>query len=195
MEVSVGALSTVGGTWRTQAGGRIDRYLRPEITMYPGFSGGPLVLAGGRFAGLNTSGLLHHADTTIPAETLQRTVETIVTHGRIPRGYLGVGVQPVRIASAQSGAAGTEVGLMVMSVEENSPAESAGLRQGDILVALGDQTTASVSDLRVALSSIDASGAVSLRVIRSNELLDLTANVELRSPSCRPRSTVRSASN
>ncbi len=166
--------------WRTQAGGRLDHYLRPEITMYPGFSGGPLVLAAGRFAGLNTSGLLHHADTTIPAATLTRAVETLLTHGRIPRGYLGVGVQPVRIASAQAEAVGTEVGLMIMSVEENSPAESAGLRQGDILVALGDDSIASVSDLRVALSSIDAGGTVAVRVIRANELLELTANVELR---------------
>ena len=180
VEVSVGSLSAVGGPWRTREGGRLDTYLRPEITMYPGFSGGPLVVAGSKFAGLNTSGLLHHADTTICAQTLKRIVETLVTHGRIPRGYLGVGVQPVRISAAQAGAAGSETGLMVMSVEENSPAESAGVRQGDILVALGEYTTAAVGDLRQALSSTDAEGVVNLRVIRSNEIVELPAKLELR---------------
>lgn len=180
VEVSVGTLSAVGGPWRTGAGGRLDNYLRPEITMYPGFSGGPLVATGGKFAGLNTSGLLHHTDTTICAETLKRTVETIVEHGRIPRGFLGVGVQPVRIAASQVDAAGSEIGLMIMSVEEDSPAESAGIRQGDILVMLDEHIIASVGDLRLALSAIDVDGSVTLRVIRSNEVLELTAPVQLR---------------
>jgi len=180
VEVSLGSLSAVGGAWRTREGGRLDTYLRPEITMFPGFSGGPLIVAGSKFAGLNTSGLLHHADTTICAQTLKRTVETLIAHGRIPRGYLGVGVQPVRIAASQSEAAGSEIGLMVMSVEENSPAESAGVHQGDILVTLGDHTIASVGDLRLALSATDADGEVNLRVIRSNEVIELPAKLELR---------------
>jgi S1-C subfamily serine protease len=180
VEVSVGALSAIGGAWRTQGGGRIDAYMRPEITMYPGFSGGPLVLVNGQFAGLNTSGLLHHSDATIPTETLRRTVEALVAHGRIPRGYLGVGVQPVRISAKHAESLPSEVGLMIMSVEENSPAEAAGVRQGDILVSLGDDVTASVSDLRVALSSIDADSTVTLRIIRGDDVAELAATVEPR---------------
>lgn len=180
VEVSVGTLSAVGGAWRTHGGGRIDRYMRSEVTMFPGFSGGPLVLASGHFAGLNTSGLAHHSDTTLPAETVKRTVETIVTHGRIPRGYLGIGVQPVRISTAQADRADTDVGLMVMSVEEGSPAAGAGIRQGDILFALGDQVINSVADLRMALSAVDSSGQVTVRLVRGEDVIDLPADIELR---------------
>ena len=95
---SVGVVSALGGPWRTWRGGQIDQLVRPDLTLYPGFSGGPLVDAQGRVVGLNTSGLSRSMGLAIPASTVNRVVDQLLTKGRIARGYLGVGMQPVASA-------------------------------------------------------------------------------------------------
>src|SRR5512135_2124597 len=94
---TLGVVSALGESWRTPAGGRLDRYVQTDVVMYPGFSGGPLVDAGGQFVGLNTSALMRGISLTIPAPTLQQVVQTLLTKGKVSRGYLGVGAQPVRL--------------------------------------------------------------------------------------------------
>lgn len=180
VQTSMGTVSAAGDAWRTRTGGRVDRYIRPDVTMYPGFSGGALVSANGAFVGLNTSALLRDSSVTIPSTTLKRTVDTILMHGRVPRGYLGIGVQPVRLSTALVDTAGTEVGLMIMSVEQGGPAESAGVRQGDILIAVNNGAITSIADLRAALSLQEPNSQAILRIVRSNEILDVAADVELR---------------
>src|SRR5512147_2821383 len=97
VQATLGVISALGETWRTPAGGEIDRYLQTDVVMYPGFSGGPLVGAGGEFLGLNTSGLLRGISVAIPAATIKRIGEQLLAHGKVRRGYLGVGAQPVRL--------------------------------------------------------------------------------------------------
>jgi S1-C subfamily serine protease len=145
--------------------------------MYPGFSGGPLLAADGSFAGLNSSALVHGISVALPAPTIARVVDTLVTHGRVPRGYLGIGIQPVRLAEALQGRAGQETGLMVMSVEASSPAEQAGLIQGDILVKLDGQALRQVDDLQSLLGSTPVGKAVPARVARGGDLQDLTVTI------------------
>ncbi len=177
VQATLGVISALGSSWRTSAGADIEHYLQTDVAMYPGFSGGPLLAADGSFAGLNSSSLVHGISVALPAPTLARVVETLVTHGRVPRGYLGIGIQPVRLAAALQERASQETGLMVMSIEANSPAEQAGLTQGDILVTLGNQALRQVDDLQSLLSSTPVGKALPARVARGGDLQEVTVTI------------------
>lgn len=167
LQATLGVVSALGKAWRTGAGGEIDRYLQTDVVMYPGFSGGPLVTMDGRFAGLNTSALVRGASVTLPAATVRRVVETLLAHGRMPRGYLGVGLQPVRLDSTLQAALGQQTGLMLMSVEADSPAAQGGLLQGDVLVTLDGVAIRQLDDLQAALTSERAGKTVTVRLVRA----------------------------
>ena len=94
---SLGVVSAVGGTWRTWRGGAIEGVIRSDVTLYPGFSGGPLISAAGEVIGLNTSILARGLAVTIPTPVIQRVVEALSSGTGTKRGYLGVATQPVRI--------------------------------------------------------------------------------------------------
>ena len=172
-----GVLSALGGSWRTPAGGQLDRYVQTDVVMYPGFSGGPLVDSGGQFIGLNTSGLLRGISMTLPATNLRQVTETLLAHGRVRRGYLGVGVQPVRLPPALAQPAGQETGLLLVSVEEGSPAERGGLLLGDTIVALDGQPTRHMDDLVGLLGGDRVGKAVQVRVVRGGQMHDAQVTV------------------
>jgi S1-C subfamily serine protease len=169
-------VTALGDRFRTPAGGEVDRYLQSDIVMYPGFSGGPLVAADGRLAGVNSSALARGASLTIPSATVRRVVETVLAHGHMPRGYLGVGVQPVRLDPALHETLGQQSGLMLMSVETDGPAAQAGLKQGDVLVSAGEVALRQMDDLQSFLAGA-AGQQVNLRYVRAGALHDVTAQV------------------
>lgn len=138
IEASLGTVSAIGGPVQTGRGGMLERYYRTDSISYPGFSGGPLVAADGTILGLNTSGLSNGTAITIPADIVWNTAEIIAAHGRIKRGYLGIRSQAVDIPGASQEALKRKqpTGLLIMSVEKNSPASQGGLMVGDILVAV-----------------------------------------------------------
>lgn len=177
VQATLGVISALGGSWRTGAGAEIDRYVQTDVAMYPGFSGGPLLTATGAFAGINSSALLRGISVTVPGSTIASGIDTLLTHGRVPRGYLGIGVQPVRLADAIHAELNQETGLMVMSVEADSPAASAGLLQGDILVAYDDKSLRHVDDLQSQLGAAPASQAATLKLVRSGELSDVAVTI------------------
>src|SRR5262249_36369834 len=84
------------GPWRTWRGGELDQFVRPDLTMYPGFSGGPLLNSQGDFVGLNTTGL-HRSGITIPAATVMRVAGELLEKGRVERPYLGLAMQGVTL--------------------------------------------------------------------------------------------------
>lgn len=177
IQATVGIASALGGQWRTPSGGEIDHYLQTDVVMYPGFSGGPLVTADGRFAGVNTSALMRGVSLAIPSTTIRKVVETLVTHGHMPRGYLGIGIQPVRLADTLQQLVGQETGLMVMSVESDSPATQAGIVQGDVLVKLDSTPVRHVDELQVLLSGERVGKAVEAQVIRGGQLQTLSMTI------------------
>jgi S1-C subfamily serine protease len=176
-QATLGIVSALGGNWRTGAGGEIDHYLQTDVVMYPGFSGGPLVNANGQVAGINSSALARGVSVAVPAATVKRIVDTLSMHGKMPRGYLGVGIQPVRLADGLQQSVGQETGLMVMSVEAGSPAANAGLMQGDVLVTFDGQPVHGLDELQ-ALLGIDRAGkSVPARIVRSGQVQTVEVTV------------------
>lgn len=166
VQTTLGVISALNGSWRTPGGGQIERYVRTDVVMYPGFSGGPLAGAGGQVIGLNTSALLRGESIAVPGETVRRVAATLLEHGRMPRGYLGVGLQPVRLAPALHEQLGQETGLMIMSVEAGAPAAEAGIVQGDILVALDGQAVRHIDGLQALLGGERVGKQVEARLVR-----------------------------
>ena len=164
-------------SWHTPAGGRVDQYLQTDVVMYPGFSGGPLVDAAGQFVGLNTSALLRGISMTVPATTLHRVVENLLAHGRIRRGYLGIGTQPVRLPSALAQQLSQETGLMLVSVEPDSPAGSHGLLLGDTLVSLDGEQVRNVDELLALLGDERINKEASVIMVRSGQIQETTITV------------------
>lgn len=165
---SFGAISAVGGAWRTWSGGQIDKFVRPDLTMYPGFSGGGLVDAHGHIIGINTSGLTRNMALTIPVTTVNRVVDQILTRGRVTRGYLGLGLQRVKLpdALAQTMDLSDSSGLIVVSVESGGPGDSAGVLVGDIVVTLDGRQAKSTEDVQAHLDPERVGKSITIRLIR-----------------------------
>ena len=166
VQATLGIISALGDSWRTPAGGSIDRYLQTDVVMYPGFSGGPLVGAAGSVLGLNTSALLRGVSIAVPAPTIQHVVETVLAHGRVRRGYLGVGAQPVRLPDTLAAQVGQETGLLLVTVEPDSPAEHGGLLLGDTIVGLDGERVEHMDDLLALLSDDRVGTAVPVQIVR-----------------------------
>ncbi len=170
---SLGSVYGLDGEWRTPAGGQVDRFVQTDVTMYPGFSGGPLVATDGKLIGVNTSGLLRRMDVVVPAVTVGRVVATLLAHGRMRRGYLGIGAQPVRLPAALAQSLGQEIALLVISVEADSPADRNGLLLGDVIAGIGGQPINEMDDLLNALSGDRIGTSIVVRVVRGGVVKEI----------------------
>ena len=168
---SLGVVSAIGGEWRTWHGGTIDRFVRLDVSIYDGFSGGPLIDAGGRVLGLNTSGLSRGAALAIPAETVNRVVDQLLKSGRVARGYLGLGMQAVRLPAAlvERLQMPNDIGLMVVSAEPGGPGDRAGILIGDVLIAVGDTPVSDPAELLAFLGGDQIGKPVTAKLIRAGE--------------------------
>ena len=177
VQATLGIVSALGDSWRTRAGGHIDRYLQTDVVMYPGFSGGPLVDSGGRALGLNSSRLLRGATTAVPAPTIRRTVEALLKHGRVRRGYLGIGAQIARLPEDQAKKLDQETGLLLVSVESDSPAHRAGLVLGDTIISMDGHPVRHLDDLVAALGVDSVGKSLKTKILRGGVAQDLTVTV------------------
>lgn len=163
--VRLGIVSQLGEAWHTPRGGRIERYVETDLTPEPGFSGGLGFDAHGRALGMSSAALLRGVPLLLEKPTLDRIVGALLAHGRVRRGYLGVGTQAVRLAGV-----GPARGLLVSSVQPNSAAERAGLLLGDVLLALGGAPLGDAGALQAALE--DAEGHTrALELLRAGQKL------------------------
>lgn len=176
VQATLGVVSALGESWHTGAGGEIDRYLQTDVLMYPGFSGGPL-LVGQTFAGINSSALLRGASVTIPATTVRRVVEALLSHGRVKRGYLGISTQPVRLPASLADNLDQETALLVVNVETESPAGEAGLLMGDTIVTLDGAAVRHHDDLVALLSGDRVGRKVPVQLVRGGELRELNVTI------------------
>ena len=172
VQATLGIVSALGAAWRTAAGGEVSHYLQTDVVMYPGFSGGALAVADGAVAGVNTSALTRGTSVAVPTETVRRVVDALLAHGRVLRGYLGVGLQPVRLAQPLQDELDQETGLMIMSVEDDGPAAAAGLAQGDILVALDDAPVRHIDGLQALLTGDRVGKQVTAKLVRGGAVTE-----------------------
>ncbi|HJP85650.1 MAG TPA: S1C family serine protease [Gemmatimonadaceae bacterium] len=172
VSASFGIISAVGEGWRTWQGARIDRVLRLDLAVYDGFSGGPLVDAGGAVLAINNSALARGTPLALPAQAVDRVVDELLERGHVRRPFIGIAVQPVALSTAvakQHQLSG-DGGLLVISIADNSPAEKGGLLLGDVLLEAGGHRVARPDDLLDALSGTAHGAAVSLKVLRGGTL-------------------------
>ena len=174
---SLGVVSSVGGPMRTWRGPRLERYIQTDATPYPGFSGGPLADARGNVLGIMTTGLARGAALAIPADIAWRVAKTIEERGSLKRGYLGILSQPVQLPDGQRLGLAQRGGLLVVGVEDGSPADRSGLIIGDILATLDGQPVEDTEDLLVLLTGERVGREVPVKVIRGGELQELQVTV------------------
>jgi S1-C subfamily serine protease len=181
--VSFGAVSSIDGPRRSWQGSEIEGVIYADVTLYPGFSGGPLVDLSGKVVGLNSSQLTRQNSSALPVVTLRRVANALLTHGRVQRGYLGVGTQQTTLPPALAQKAGVtqQAGLMIVTVEPGSPAEKAGLLLGDLLLTLGGQPTTDGATLRAQLGADRLGQSLSAKILRGGEPLDISILIAERS--------------
>ena len=178
LSASMGVVSALSGAWRTWGGGQIDQFVRLDLTLYPGFSGGPLVDASGRVVGINTSGPRSMV-LTIPASTVNRVVDGLLEKGRIARGYLGLGMQPVHLPDTLKSTLNLprNSGVIVVNVEPNGPADKAGVLIGDVLLSLDGTPVSDTGDVQKTLGPDCVGKTLSVQVIRGGALAEVAIAV------------------
>jgi S1-C subfamily serine protease len=175
---SWGVISALGPRWRSWRGGDIDRLVRLDLVLYPGFSGGPLVDAAGRVVGLNTSGLARETRLALPVTMVTRVADELLQKGHVSRGYLGLGMQPVRLPEPLRAQLGLGDGaLIVVMVEPSGPAARAGVLLGDVLVALDGEPVGDLEDVQARLGSDRVGAEISAVVLRGGVRTELRITV------------------
>jgi S1-C subfamily serine protease len=156
---ALGAVSLVGGRWRSLRGGEIDARIELDVRLRHSHQGGLALNASGEAFGMAVEGARRVL--VIPAATIERVAGRLETHGRIARGYLGVGLQPVKLDDG--------VGAMVMSVDNTGPSAAAGIRQGDVIVGWNDEKLSGVRSLLRALGPDSVGSVVDVAIRRGGE--------------------------
>jgi S1-C subfamily serine protease len=168
----------VGPAWHSMAGGRIDALIRLD-TRLGADEGGPVLSLSGGLIGMSTSGPRRRT-IVIPAATLDRVIEPLLTEGHIPRGWLGIGLQPVMIPDSFRQSTGRDRGLMVVSLASGAPAETAGVLPGDIVLDIGDVPVGQPRALAAAMGADRIGQPVALRLLRAGTLHSVSVTIAAR---------------
>ncbi|GJD50086.1 Putative serine protease HtrA [Methylobacterium crusticola] len=166
---ALGLVALAGPAWRSMRGGEIDARIELDLALRRRAEGGLALDAAGQALGMTVFGPRRRV-LVIPGATVARVAEKLLAHGRIPRGYLGLGLQPVR---RDDGGAG----LMVMSVEPGGPGAAAGLRQGDVVAAIDGEPVAGLQALQRALGPGSVGTPVRLTLRRAGEAVEAALTI------------------
>jgi S1-C subfamily serine protease len=177
LKATFGTISAVSSSWRGWRGSEIEHLIQTNAPLYPGFSGGPLVDVDGRAVGMNSWVFGRGDGRAVAMDVAERVVASLKADGRIRRPYLGIGTQEVPLPEPVKAKAKQDSGLLIVAVEPQSPADKAGLMQGDTLVALNGTTTSSLEDLYTGLRKAKVGGTQTVRVVRAGELKELQVTV------------------
>jgi serine protease DegQ len=177
LQVTFGIVSGLSGSFRSWRGGQVEHLIQTTAELLPGFSGGPLVDANGRVIGINSWNFGRGISRAVPVETAERVAESLKTHGRIRRAYLGLGAQPVRLSQALASLTGQDSGLLIVTVEAGGPAQKAGLLQGDTIVTIDADPVRQLDELFGKLGALEVGSAHQLGVVRAGERKDIALTV------------------
>jgi S1-C subfamily serine protease len=185
--VTAGVVSALGRSLRSQSGRLIDDIIQTDTALNPGNSGGPLVNSRGEVIGVNTA-VIRPAQGiafAVAINTVKFVAGRLIRDGRIRRGYIGMAGQnvPLHRRLVRFHRLPVESGVLVVSVEPNSPAQRAGLREGDVIVAFDGQPTAAIDDLHRLLTEKQIGARLPLTIIRGTERQDIAiVSEESRAP-------------
>src|SRR5512135_1648626 len=176
--VTAGVVSALGRSLRTDSGRLVDNIIQTDAALNPGNSGGPLVNSRGEVIGVNTAMILPAQGLcfAIAVNTAKFVAGQLMQHGRVKRSFIGVGGQdtPLRRQLVRYHNLPIESGILVVSIEPRSPAQRAGLSEGDVIVGFGDQTIGSIDALHRLLTQEQVGQGAPLTILRRNDKLVLT---------------------
>jgi S1-C subfamily serine protease len=175
--VSTGVISALGRALRGQTGRLIENVIQTSVPLNPGNSGGPLVESRGRVIGINTAmiSMAQGISFAVPVDTAKWVVSEILTRGKVRRAYLGLSAQvrPIARRAQRYFELPKPTVVEVISVAAEGPAHRAGLREGDILIALNGQSVATVDDLHRLLAGTATGTGVTMTILRDQERREL----------------------
>lgn len=176
---TMGIISGVSGEWQTWRGGKLDQFVRLDVSVYPTSSGGAVVEAGGGIIGMVSAGLSRSSVIAVTLPTIERVAEILSTKGRVARGYLGIGLQSVAIPNAlkQQLNIQQDAGVIALSVEESGPAARAGMLVGDIVLSLGEHRITGPEALHAVLDGSSVNKQLPVGILRGGALVQLSVTV------------------
>jgi S1-C subfamily serine protease len=174
-----GVISNISGPSQTWRGGRLDQVVRLDLSLHPAGAGGAVVGASGMLLGIATPALSRVSVFAIPLSTVTRVTDNLLAHGRVPRGYLGVGLQPIAIPEHLRSKLNlaNSVGLIAISVENEGPAGQAGMSIGDVLLELGGRAMQRTENVQEVLSSESVGKKVVARILRGGNPVELEITI------------------
>lgn len=178
---SAGLVSVIGGPLRTGHRRAIDQVIRTTAPMHDGFAGGAFLDTAGALIGVATNAEIRGLRVVIPASIAWQTAATVLEHGSLKRGFLGLAGQPVTLAANQQGAGGREQALLVVGVTSGGPAATAGVIVGDVLLEFDGRPVESPEELLDLLLGDRVGRAVPLKLLRGGSVTELTVVVGERS--------------
>jgi S1-C subfamily serine protease len=180
VRAALGVLGVVGATpLRLRGGGTLDRYVELDRELPRGFSGGLVVDLEGRVIGLASRAVVRGASLALGLPTVQRVLDKLGKHGHVPRGYIGVGVYPARLPSELADSLGRTGAVVVVAVEQDGPAQRAGIALGDVILTVDGAAVASPLELRHALED-RAGERVTLSVLRGGQTTEMDVETAAR---------------
>lgn len=169
---SFGAVSSFGGAWRTAQGGLLDAYIRADVALLPGLSGGALVDVHGRLLGMLSAHIAGGDPVAIPGSAIDAVVDRLLSGVSLRRAYLGVSTQPVELQEVLRQRLGIQqsLGLILLGLQPGAPAERGGLLIGDIILSIGGRAIEDGEALQMALGPSAVGHPTPIQVIRGGAL-------------------------
>jgi serine protease Do len=178
--ITAGIVSAKGRS--IMGGGQYEDFIQTDAAINPGNSGGPLVNLRGEVVGINTaifsrSGGYMGIGFAIPINMAKNVMQSLITRGKVVRGWIGVGIQNLTEDLARSFNYADTQGALVGQIEPDSPADKAGLKQGDIIVKVGDSKIKDINQLRNLVASFSPGDKVDIDLVRSGRKETVTVKV------------------
>jgi S1-C subfamily serine protease len=174
---SAGIVSVIGGPLPTGRRQAIDQVIRTTAPMHEGFAGGAFIDTSGGLIGVATAAAIRGLGVVIPASIAWKTASTLLEHGSLKRGYLGLAGQRVELPESQRAGHGRDEALLVVGVTPDAPAAAAGVLVGDVLLEFDGHPTSSPEQLLAELFGAGVGRQVPLKILRGGKVADLTVTI------------------
>jgi S1-C subfamily serine protease len=176
---SFGIISGVSGEWKSWRSGKINPFVRLDLSVYPTSSGGAAIDSSGGLIGLVSTGLSRSSVLAVTRRTIDRVAQKLLDHGYVGRGFLGVALQPVPLPGdlKEKLKLGQDTAIMLLGIEPNGPAASAGLILGDVLLEAGEREISDPETLAGVLDNATIGENLSFRVLRAGAVHEVNVRI------------------